>query len=288
MRIMKEHMFFIQAAFTPKNQNLSQQSGMLKNMAEKVLAEAVSISDGLVSPQVAKSGELVTDLTIQAERVTQFYTGINFNTRLTEAERGLSGAEEIRITPGIIQRIEHLNQRAINVVRSIIAFKERLLNDVLECKLFTLNYPLLIDHILREAKLYLSMLTKLQNRKDMDFEKELAEQEAFWNRIMAEHAKFIRGLLDPTEVSLFNTADMFGDTFDKLTVEAREAERKVELLLNVTKKSIKSTTEIRDFKRQGTEGLLNCKIKSIILPLLGDHTLREANHFLRILKSADI
>jgi hypothetical protein len=132
------------------------------------------------------------------------------------------------------------------------------------------------------------MLTKLQNRKDMDFEKELAEQEAFWNRIMAEHAKFIRGLLDPTEVSLFNTADMFGDTFDKLTVEAREAERKVELLLNVTKKSIKSTTEIRDFKRQGTEGLLNCKIKSIILPLLGDHTLREANHFLRILKSADI
>ena len=105
---------------------------------------------------------------------------------------------------------------------------------------------------------------------------------------MAEHAKFIQGLLDPTEVSLFNTADMFGDTFDKLTVEAREAERKVELLLNVTKKSIKSTTEIRDFKRQGTEGLLNCKIKSIILPLLGDHTLREANHFLRILKSADI
>ena len=165
MRIMKEHMFFIQAAFTPKNQNLSQQSGMLKNMAEKVLAEAVSISDGLVSPQVAKSGELVTDLTIQAERVTQFYTGINFNTRLTEAERGLSGAEEIRITPGIIQRIEHHNQRAINVVRSIIAFKERLLNDVLECKLFTLNYPLLIDHILREAKLYLSMLTKLQTEK---------------------------------------------------------------------------------------------------------------------------
>ena len=179
MRIMKEHMFFIQAAFTPKNQNLSQQSGMLKNMAEKVLAEAVSISDGLVSPQVAKSGELVTDLTIQAERVTQFYTGINFNTRLTEAERGLSGAEEIRITPGIIQRIEHLNQRAINVVRSIIAFKERLLNDVLECKLFTLNYPLLIDHILREAKLYLSMLTKLQNRKDMDFEKNWRSRKHF-------------------------------------------------------------------------------------------------------------
>ncbi|WP_460285242.1 DUF2935 domain-containing protein [Clostridium botulinum] len=27
---------------------------------------------------------------------------------------------------------------------------------------------------------------------------------------MAEHAKFIRGLLDPTEVKLFNTANDYG------------------------------------------------------------------------------
>ncbi len=36
---------------------------------------------------------------------------------------------------------------------------------------------------------------------------------------------------------------------------------------------------------KGTEGLLNCKIKSIILPLLGDHVLREANHYLRLLNN---
>jgi hypothetical protein len=32
------------------------------------------------------------------------------------------------------------------------------------------------------------------------------------------------------------------------------------------------------------QGLVECKIKSIIIPLLGDHTLREANHYLRLLK----
>lgn len=30
----------------------------------------------------------------------------------------------------------------------------------------SLNYPLLIDHILRKAKLYLSMVLKLQSRAD--------------------------------------------------------------------------------------------------------------------------
>lgn len=42
--------------------------------------------------------------------------------------------------------------------------------------------------------------------------------------------------------------------------------------------------EISEFKVQVKQGLIECKIKSIIMPLLGDHTLREANHFLRLLK----
>lgn len=31
-------------------------------------------------------------------------------------------------------------------------------------------------------------------------------------------------------------------------------------------------------------GLLDCKIRSIVLPLLGDHVVREANHYIRLLK----
>jgi len=32
-----------------------------------------------------------------------------------------------------------------------------------------------------------------------------------------------------------------------------------------------------------TEGLLQCKIKALAVPLLGDHVLREANHYMRLL-----
>jgi hypothetical protein len=101
---------------------------------------------------------------------------------------------------------------------------------------------------------------------------------------MAEHAKFIRGLLDPTENELFDKFTNFGKEFDQLIVESKAAMNKTIPQEKVTEDSLKATEEIRNFKRQGTEGLLACKIKSIIIPLLGDHTLREASHFLRLLK----
>lgn len=51
--------------------------------------------------------------------------------------------------------------------------------------MFTVNYPLLIDHIMREARLYLSMILRLQSRENINMEQEALDQELFWNRIMA-------------------------------------------------------------------------------------------------------
>ena len=50
-----------------------------------------------------------------------------------------------------------------------------------------------------------------------------------------------------------------------------------------SKGSKELTEEYQKFKTAGTEGILGCKIRSIILPLLADHLLREANHYLRLL-----
>ena len=101
---------------------------------------------------------------------------------------------------------------------------------------------------------------------------------------MAEHAKFIRGLLDPTENNLINQANNFGNEFDQLTAEAKAAIDTTVPLAKVTDESLKTTEEFRNFKAQGTQGILSCKIRSIIIPLLGDHVLREANHYIRLLK----
>jgi hypothetical protein len=51
----------------------------------------------------------------------------------------------------------------------------------------------------------------------------------------------------------------------------------------IASQSREAAKDIKAYKAAATEGLLRCNIESIIVPLLADHVLREANHFLRIL-----
>ncbi|NFB57169.1 DUF2935 domain-containing protein [Clostridium botulinum] len=283
-RIMKEHSFFLQIGFTPKDSRLMQQANAFRMEFDRLLADAIYLSNGVVSNSVLKSGEVVTPFTLKAEMASAYFTGVNIPIRLTEVETGLMGDSSTKVNPMLEEKVSMLNQRAMGLTRALAQFKTKILSDVICCRIFTVNYPLLIDHILREAKFYFQLVRRLQNREEINLEKEAYEQETFWNRIMAEHSKFIRGLLDPTEDELIKTANNFANEFDELTEEAKEAMDNAMAISKVTDDSLKATIEIKKFKTQGTQGLVECKIKSIIIPLLGDHTLREANHYLRLLK----
>lgn len=283
-RIMKEHSFFLQLGFTPRDNIFTQRANAFRMDFDKLLWDVILTSDGVVGRSVLQSGEVITPFTLEAEKASEFYTGIDIPTELTRAESRLMGAHKDSVNPTLEDKVYRINNRAIRLIYDLIQFKATILKNVLECNMFTVNYPLLIDHIMREAKLYLQLVIRLQNREIIDYERYALSQEAFWNRIMAEHSKFIRGLLDPAEEELFKTANAFGNRFDELTRQAKEAMDRTLPFEEVTEESLRATKEIRDFKSQATMGLLDCNIRSIILPLLGDHTLREANHYLRLLK----
>lgn len=142
-----------------------------------------------------------------------------------------------------------------------------------------MNYPLLIEHILRGARLYREQLRRLEGLSNCSCE-ELRDNELFWNQIMMEHALFIRGLLDPSEETLINTADDFAEDYKRLLEASAAANNRAMRGGN----ALTLTKEFRDFKRAGIEGIEGCQIRSIILPLLADHVLREANHYIRLLE----
>lgn len=283
-RIMKEHAFFLQAGFTQKDASYIAHANKLRMELDKLLLDVVNLSDCVASPSVIRSGEIVTPYTMRAEEVSSFYTGIRIPTDITKKEMKLRGGYYNIDDAKLERKVELINRRAIKLVKDLIEFKVDILDNVLACKMFTLNYPLLIDHILREARLYLSIIENLQCRKYMNIGKEIYGQQLFWNKIMAEHAKFIRGLLDPTEDVLININNDFANEFDDLVLEVLEAIDKTLPIEEVTEDSLEATIRIRNFNIQATQGLTDCKIESIIIPLLGDHALRESNHFLRILK----
>lgn len=286
-RIMKEHAFFLEVGFTPRDTKFTQHADELRMEFDKLLADAIALSNGVVCQDVLRSGEVITQYTLEAEKASAYFTGVAIATKLTEAEAGLLEGSD-PIDQVLERRVAMLNRRALSLLDDIIHFKNTILTEVLACRMFTVNYPLLIDHILREARFYHHMIMRLQGREVINLQREAFDQEFFWNRIMAEHAKFIRGLLDPTEEDLIKSATDFGNEFDQLTLEAKAAMDMSRPYNHVTEESLRATKNIRDFKAQGTQGILGCKVRSIIIPLLGDHTLREANHYLRLLKTFNL
>lgn len=144
-------------------------------------------------------------------------------------------------------------------------------------------YLLLIEHIIREGKLYRSYIKDLELNKNINKEN-IRKTELFWDQIMMEHSLFIRGLLDPSENELISTSNKFANEFCELIQKTDDATEIT--MLSVTSDTLMETIKLRDFKKAGTKGMVDCKIRSITLPLLGDHVLREANHYIRLLNDS--
>ena len=280
-RIMKEHALFLEAGFPCKETQWIQRADRLRNEFENLLRQVIQFNCGLMNHEILKSQELVTQFTLQAERRTSQLTGISIDHRITMAEQQLEADCSGNRHKRMIRSIDQLNRKAIHLLDELIGFKESILREVEEGCLFTFNYPLLIQHILREAKLYRSILTDLVEDQRVSYKK-IRDQKMFWNQIMMEHAWFIRGLLDPTETELIESADHFAVEYGELLEMARTQNCKA--MDGIRRKSLEETLKYRKFKEAGAEGILNCEIASLILPLLADHVLREANHYIRILE----
>lgn len=279
-RIMKEHALFLQAGFTPADPALAEKAGDFRCEFENLLRDVVALSSGIAGNEVLCSGEVLTEFTMLAEQQTERFTSIPINEEITRCTAQLRPREgNLGNLTQMQNKVRRLNQRALKLLDGLIAFKEMLLQCIQRGELFTMNYPLLIEHILREAKLYRRYVEILEREGDLP-DRALRDNECFWNQIMMEHAQFIRGLLDPCETELFCAADGFAKEYCQLLEASREAHCRT-----MTEDSLEKTIRFRDFKAAGTAGIQQCKIRSVILPLLADHVLREANHYIRLLQN---
>lgn len=283
-RIMREHAMFLLAGFPAGEEEYRKRADWIREQFEDLLRQTVALANGMVRESVLASGEVVTEFTEMAECQTKKLAGVSIDVEITKAEQCLKAGLPGNINCRTMQQVRRLNQSVLWLLNELIQFKEKILLKVADCNLYTTNYPLLIEHILREAKLYRQILTELE-RNGTITSQNLKATELFWNQIMMEHAQFIRGLLDPTECELIETADAFAGDYCRLLEEAKNQDCRA--MEELTRQTLETTEKYRDFKAAGTEGITGCAIRSVILPLLADHVLREANHYLRILKMTE-
>jgi hypothetical protein len=286
LRIMKEHANFFQFTFTSptKDQGWIQQAYVLGYEFSNLLLETTKLSFGNLSPEILSSGEFVTKSTLAAEKDILAHGKAPIDLDLTKLQLDLVGGKYLEKSSISLNSVYTLNDKAIAEINKIIIFKDNLLHQILTCKLITRSYPLIISHALREAILYRDSLIQLQQNVEIESQSETTNQELFWNNNMEEHATLSRALIDPTERQLFNEFTWLANEYEGLLKKYEDKTELCNLLPMLTAESINLTDHIREVNANLTEGLLTCKIKSFISPLLSDHGLRETYHYLRLLE----
>ncbi|WP_347551366.1 DUF2935 domain-containing protein [Pseudalkalibacillus hwajinpoensis] len=187
------------------------------------------------------------------------------------------------------QQIATFNMQVYQAATSIWAYKRKVLGLSLRCEIISNNFPLLLDHTSREAAYFAKRLKELNEGKLQPTAAKIIKENVFFLRIMADHSKFIGHLLDPSERKLVDQAREFSHDFDQLVFQAidldsmRPQSETPPLLDQFLDENRVSVVALRDFKKAAKELIEECRIKSIIHPLLADHVFREAERFLHII-----
>jgi hypothetical protein len=188
------------------------------------------------------------------------------------------------------REIMQFNTEVHTAVSYIWAFKRKVLGLILTCQLpGQNNFPLLVDHVSREANYFRNRLTDLNQGILEPLPDAIIDENVFFLKIMADHAKFISHLLDPSERKLIDQANEFSHDFDQLLFQAQDLDsmrpqsQTVPLLGQFLDQNRVSVKSLRDFKKTAQTLIEACRIKSIIHPLLADHVYREAERFLEII-----
>lgn len=189
--------------------------------------------------------------------------------------------------PNNVALVRSLNEESIELAHGFRNFKRNLLILIINCKVSGFNFPLLVDHVAREAEYFMRTLTKFNQGILDPIQDAIINENVFWLKIMMEHSRFIASLLDQSERKLVNTALKFGDDFELLLNQARDVESMLyckqptyPIIGKLNQDSENATTELRAFKKAGLDLIRSCQIRNVINPLLADHVVREADHFL--------
>ena len=111
LRIMKEHSFFLEIGFTPKDRRMKENAGMFRRRFEQLLSEATTLANGNVSENAVSSRQITTQYTLEAERL---YKILHRNTVQpgSDEARGDAAARRFRMSGARMEdAVESLNRR---------------------------------------------------------------------------------------------------------------------------------------------------------------------------------
>ena len=102
--------FFLEVGLYLRDEKFTRQADELRIALKNFWQIVLHWLTGVISKTSIKSGEFVTQYTLEAEKLTEFYTGIPFKTKITQAEKNLMAGSDFH--PLMERKVFALNRRA--------------------------------------------------------------------------------------------------------------------------------------------------------------------------------
>ena len=180
-----------------------------------------------------------------------------------------------------------LIDKAIQLLRDMIEFKTMVLNKIIECKISFNLHPSLISHMINEAHEFYRHLYNAISNKSQTIE-ELFILHQTWLKDASGHASAIICNLDPNEFIYIKEGRKFQKGFDNLFIQSIEYKQILErtgekqnMIIEFHEQIKQNIYEFIDYLEKIKTKRLECKLLSILEPLILDHMIREEKYYLK-------
>lgn len=282
LRTLREYCTRIQVSFQKKAEEYVKKSEELAIRCEEIGNRLVELSDGNIPEDALKSDFIVTQYTLEAEKLTEKLFDVNIKTEITERELNIKPGTP-NATPELILEIENINKEIIDLAKDFVEFATSIQNKVKNQEIFTFYYNSLNSYMIEEIRIYIFVLERLNQKLTLD--PSFISDNEFWrNSFLYGVATFIRGEIDPLYDNIFKEANNFVLEYKNIVLEYENMQITPETQRNMTLNSLELSERFKLFIEKCLEKLLKKELYFISAPITKDNALTAVNYFIYILK----
>ena len=266
--------------FFKNNQDYIDRAINLGYKATDIINEAISLMNKEIANEVLNSNAYITPYTKELSLLTEKLFDINLLIGIDKDIETLNNKENVNYDE-VIDRVNELNKKALVLINDFKEFVLEIKNKLDNGSLFSYLYIDFFTYMFDEISVYGRDIKRIESKNDYT-EFYLNEFVYYYNELLRESAKYIRGFLDTREKELFDKASYFVNAFASLT----EKYLKNKDNSNINIETERLVNEYKKYVSDVIERLLSSQINLIIPPVTLDNFLTNINVYLFVLNYA--
>lgn len=267
--------------FFKNNQSYIDRAVALGYKATDIINEAISLMNKEISSAVLESDVYITPYTKDIDLLTEKLFDVSLVIDVDDDIKSLKNKGNVNYD-SVINKIDELNNKSLTLINDFKEFVTEIKNNLDKGELFSYLYIDFFNYMFDEISVYGRDIKRIESKNDYtDFY--LREFTYYFNELLRESAKYIRGFLDTKEQELFDRASYFVNAFASLTEKYLKSRDNP---VNLSVETERLVTSYKEYVTSVIKGLLATNVYLITPPVTLDNFLTNINVYLFIIKYA--